>query len=124
MNTREIPRTEWAAFFDSFSRRHEGWRATLDFLGPDIGEQIEERELIFESVTAELSDTGDKIEILIGFGPDDHVTHTINDPERVSLEQTEEGADVALAIKEAGGETTLLRFPLSMLSATAGAVTT
>ena len=40
MNTREITRTEWPAFFDSFSRRHEGARITLEVFGPDIGDQI------------------------------------------------------------------------------------
>ena len=63
MKTRQIPRNEWAAFFDSFSRQHEGWRATLEIFGPDIGDQIEERELTLEGVTAELAEAGDKIEI-------------------------------------------------------------
>ena len=115
MKTREIPRTEWAAFFDSFSRRHEGWRVTLEVFGPEIGDQIEERELALEGVTAELAEAGDKIEIMIGAKPDDHITHTITAPNQVSLEQTDEGADVVLAIKAADGTMTLLRFRSAML---------
>ena len=37
--------------------------------------------------------------IMIGANADDHVTHSINQPTQVSLEQTDEDADVALAIK-------------------------
>jgi hypothetical protein len=115
MKTRQIPRNEWPTFCDSFSRRHEGWRVTLEVFGRDIGDQIEERELAFEGVTAELADAGDKIEIMIGAKPSDHITHTISAPSQVSLEQTDEGADVALAIIAADGTTTLLGFGSAML---------
>lgn len=37
MPTQEIPRQEWNNFFDSFSRQHEGWLATLEIFGPEIG---------------------------------------------------------------------------------------
>jgi hypothetical protein len=66
-------------------------------------------------VTAELADAGDKIEIMIGAKPDDHITHTISAPTQVSLEQTDEGADLVLAIKAADGTMTLLRFRSAML---------
>ena len=115
MKTRESPRTEWTAFFDSFSHRHEGWRVMLEVFGPEIGDQIEERELALEGVTAELADAGDKIEIMIGAKPDAHITHTITAPNQVSLEQTDEGADVVLAIKAADGTMTLLRFRSAIL---------
>ena len=115
MKTREIPRIEWVAFFDSFSRQHQGWRITLEVFGPDIGDQIEERELALEGVTAELAEAGDKIEIMIGGKPDDHITHTITGPNLVSLEQTDEGADLVLAIKAADGTMTLLRFRSAIL---------
>ena len=115
MKTREIKRNEAAAFFDSFSRQHEGWLTTLEVFGPDIGDQIEERELMLEGVTADLSAGGDKIEIMMGAKADHHLTHTISEPTQVSLEQTDEGADSALAIKARDGTTTLLRFRSAML---------
>src|SRR5450432_1767555 len=113
MKTRDIPRTEWAAFFDSFSRRHESRRITLEIFGPDIGDQIEERELALEGLTAEVTDAGDKIEIMIGAKPDDHITHTIIAPNQVSLEQTDEDADLVLAIKAVDGTMTRLSFRLA-----------
>ncbi len=111
MQTKEITKTEWPSFFDSFSRRHQGWLATLEILGPDIGAQVEERELAFEGITDESSEAhGNTVMIMAGGKADDHVTHTINRPAEVRLEQTDEGADAALAIKSEDGVTALLRF--------------
>lgn len=111
MQTIEIATTEWSSFFDSFSRKHQGWLATLEILGPDIGAQLEERDLPFEGITGESSGTrGQTVMIMAGEKPDGHVTHTINRPTKVSLEQTDEGADAALAIESEDGVTALLRF--------------
>lgn len=116
MQTTEITRTEWPSFFDSFSRKHQGWLATLEILGLDLGAQAEERELAFEGITDESDDAqGNTIMIMTGGKADDHVTHTISRPTEVSLEQTDEGADVALAIKSEDGVTNLLRFRSPML---------
>lgn len=116
MKTKEIPRNEWPKFFGRFSRQHEGWLATLEILGSEIGAQVEERGMAFEGI----ADEGDEVqghEILIMFGakPDDHVTHSISHPTAVSLEQTDEGADAALAIKSEDGVTALLRFRSAVL---------
>ena len=108
MKTKEIPKEEWGTFFDNFSRRHEGWLVTLEVLGADIGAQVEGRELAFEGIVGETQ--GNEIVIMVGAKPDDHVTHSINNAAQVSLEQTDEGADAALAIKSADGTTALLRF--------------
>ena len=116
MQTKQITKTEWPAFFDSFSRKHEGWLATLEIFGPDIGAQTEERELAFEGITDESDETqGNTIMIMTGGEAADHVTHTISRPTEVSLEQTDEGADAALAIKSEDGITALLRFRSPML---------
>lgn len=116
MKTKEIPRDEWREFFDRFSRQHEGWLATLEILSSEIGAQVEERELAFEGIVDEWDEIqGNAIMIMVGATPDDHVTHSISHPEQVSLEQTDEGADAALAIKSLDGTTALLRFRSPML---------
>lgn len=116
MRTREISRSEWPEFFERFSRQHEGWLVTLEILGSQIGAQIEERELALEGIVAEWDEVkGDEIAIMIGAKPDDHITHNISRVTQVSLEQTDEGADVALAIKSADGVTALMRFRSAML---------
>jgi len=116
MKTQEISRNEWPGFFDSFTRRYEGWLADVEIFGAEIGSQIEEHELPLEGITAELGNgRPDRIEIMLGAEPDDHITHTITAPLLVSVEKTDEGADAALAIKAPDGTTTLLRFRAVML---------
>lgn len=118
MKTKRIPRSEWPKFFDSFSRQHEGWLATLEIFATEIGAQVEERELALEGIVDEWNEAlGNQIIIMMGAKPDDHITHTIAHPTNVSLEQTDEGADVALAITSEGGSVALLRFRSPMLPA-------
>jgi uncharacterized protein DUF5335 len=116
MKTKEIRKSEWPEFFDSFSRQHEGWLVTLEILGSDIGAQVEGRELAFEGIVDQWDEVqGNQIVIMMGTRPDDHITHAISRPTQVSLEETEEGADAALAIKSADGVTALVRFRSPML---------
>jgi hypothetical protein len=116
MKTKEIPRSEWQGFFESFSRQHEGWLVTLEILGSEIGAQVEEHGLAFEGIVDEGDAVqGHEIRMMFGAKPDDHVTHSIDNPATVSLEQTDEGADAALAIKSADGVTALLRFRSAVL---------
>ncbi|HKO41819.1 MAG TPA: DUF5335 family protein [Pyrinomonadaceae bacterium] len=111
MKTRTIPRSDWPQFFDSFSRQHEGWLATLEIFATEIGAQVEEHEMAFEGIVDEWNEAlGNQIIIMMGAKRDDHITHTVAHPTNVSLEQTDEGADVALAITSEGGAVTLLRF--------------
>lgn len=111
MITQQIPRDEWPAFFNSFSRKHEGWLVNVQILGPNVGAQMQEQELALEGITDEWDEAeGNTIIIMTGSRPDDHITHSISRPIEVSLEQTDEGADVALAIKAADGNTALLQF--------------
>jgi Family of unknown function (DUF5335) len=116
MKTKEIAKNEWPEFFDNFSRKHEGWLVTVEIFGSDIGAQVEEGELAFEGIVDEWDEIqGNQIMIMIGAKPDDHITHSISRPTLVSLEQTDEGADAALAIKSEDGTTALLRFRSPML---------
>ena len=115
MPTRDIPRDEWISFFDGFSLRHQGWLVTIEVLGSDIGAQVEAMEMPLEGISADLNRSGtDIILIFIGREPQEHLTHTVNAPERVRLKQTDDGADEALEI-ESAGLTTLLHFRSTIL---------
>jgi hypothetical protein len=115
MPTREIPPSEWSAFFDSFSRQHQGWLVTIEVLAFDIGAQVVARELALQGITAEMKDESEgAISIMAGGGPEAHVTHTITAPTQVRLKQSEEGADEALEIESASATITLVRFRSAM----------
>ncbi|HEX7228404.1 MAG TPA: DUF5335 family protein [Candidatus Binatia bacterium] len=111
MKTREIPKNEWPKFFDNFSSKHKGWEVTLEILGAEFGAQVQERELALAGIVDEWDEIhGNRIVIMLGEKPDDHITHTVSQPAQVSLEQTDGDATVALAIKSADGVMVLLRF--------------
>jgi hypothetical protein len=111
MTTREIPRDEWTIFLDTFSRQHEGWLATIEVLGLDIGAQEEAHDLPLEGITVASSDDAlGTIAISLGKTREDHVTQTITKPTRIWLEQTSLGANAALEIESEGDVKTLLRF--------------
>jgi hypothetical protein len=109
MRTREIPRTEWVSFCNNFSRSHEGWGVTLEVFGSEIGDQIEERALFLAGLTAEVSERGDHVAIMLGGKPAGHVTRQISAPTAIELELGEDGTNRALQIKSADGTATLLR---------------
>ena len=111
MSTQEIPREDWNNFFDVFSRQHEGWLATLEIFGPEVGAQEEAHQLPFEGISIASGGNGaDAIAINLGKTPEDHVTHTITKPEHVWLEQTSGGANAALEIESENQNKALLRF--------------
>jgi hypothetical protein len=116
MKTKEIQKNEWPKFFDNFSSKHQGWSVTLEIFGTELGAQVQERELALVGIVDEWDEIhGNRIVIMFGEKPDDHVTHSIEGATEVSLEQTEGGEDVALAIKSADGVMALLRFLSPML---------
>ena len=116
MQTIEIPKNEWSGFFDSFTRKHEGWLVSVEIFGPEIGAQVEQRHMALEGITDEWDEVeGNTIMIMTDAKPEGHITHSVTHPTAVSLEQTDEGADAALAIKSDDGTTTLLRFRSAVL---------
>ncbi len=107
-STREIPRNEWTRFFDDFSRKNEGRGVTLEIFGPELGDQVEERDFFLSGIAAEVTNGRNSIEIMIGGSPNRHLTHVIKDPTKVGLEKAVPGTTGALQIKSADGTTSLL----------------
>ena|SRR5438270_7560212 len=113
---REIPRDEWAEFLETFSRQHEGWLVTVEVLGAEIGTQVEAEEKPLAGITAEQKGGSENsISVTVGLTPAERVTHNIQAPTQVRIEQTENGADMALQIESAGGVTTLVRLRSAIL---------
>jgi hypothetical protein len=110
MSTREVSRNEWVSFFDIFSKQHEGWIASLEVLGDEVGAQAEAVELPFEGISVSAEDEPPSLVIDMGRTTEDHISHTIERPRHVWLSQTEEGANDSLEIVEEGNQKTLLSF--------------
>lgn len=114
MQTREIPRADWSHFFDGFSGEHAGWLVRMEILGSEIGAQVEARELPLAGISADPREN--TIWVTLGKEPAHHITHSIQKPTHVRVEQTEEGAHHALQIESEDGLTTLVRFRTAIRS--------
>jgi hypothetical protein len=121
MVTREIPPGEWKEFFDEFTRRHEGWLVTVELFG-DLGAQVEAHERPLKGIFTERQAGSPAIEILTGDAPDETLTHVVAHPTRVRVEETPEGAEVALEIQSRDEGTTLVRFRATALPETVDGV--
>jgi Family of unknown function (DUF5335) len=115
MVTREIPRNEWTQFFDSFSRRHEGWLVTVEVFDRKLGAQVEAEGRPLKGIAADRGGGDPDIEILTGRGDDDSLTHIVAHPTHMQVEETEEGAEAAIEIKSVNEGTTLVRFRSAIL---------
>lgn len=105
MGTRLIERQDWRAFFDAFSRAHDGWLVTLEVLDLELGDQIEIENLPLTGITV----NGDgSLEFTFDEGQS-HVSHTLSAPTRIFSKQSAKGADEVLEF-EGPCETTLLLF--------------
>ncbi len=109
MKTTEVPARDWTAFFDSFSRRHEGWLVKLSVLDPKLGAQVEAIELPLRGIVADPHGRG--IAILLGPRPDD-LEHSVRHPQRVWIELAgdRDEAEAALEIESADGTRAILEF--------------
>ena len=119
--TREIPPGEWKEFFDEFTRRHEGWLVTVENFG-DLGAQVEAHDRPLKGIVAERREGSSEIEILTGDSPDETLTHVVAHPTRVQVEETAQGAELALEIQSRDEGTTLVRFRATALPETVDGV--
>ncbi len=111
MPTRDIPRDQWRKFCDDFSRQHRGRPATIEVLGDAVGAQEEVHKQPFEGISADEKDGENRIEVMIGSRPANHMTHIINHPSHLRVEEQERGKPrEVLQIEAEGQPTTLVEF--------------
>jgi hypothetical protein len=114
MRNRQVPRAEWFKFFESFSRRHEGWLSTVRVLDPRFGAQIEVENLPLSGIVADPEGRG-PVSFWLGRGSGPNLEHAVENPEQVWVELTESGAEAALEIASADGLRTILEFRSALL---------
>jgi len=109
--TQEIKREEWGTFFDTFSRKHEGWVASLEVLSPELGAQGETNEMPLEGISIASGNEGPTaIAISFAGDPDNHIEHLITQPEHVWIDETRGESMAALEIESKDEIKTVLTF--------------
>lgn len=101
MSVREIPRSEWGAFFSSFSRAHDGWLCTLEVASREIGAAVKTIERHFAGVAAEERAGDYRVQIFIGGRADGHEAHEVDGANGVWLEELD-GREAGLRIEGRG----------------------
>jgi Family of unknown function (DUF5335) len=109
VHTYEIPREEWPMAITAFGEEHRRWRVSLEVLGAEIGAQPEVHDLPLEGISAEPPNKGGSIFIFVERAPDDHLTHIITNPARVSVEENDDRSD-AMQIEAGDGTKTIVTF--------------
>jgi hypothetical protein len=109
MKNRQVPHAEWPRFFEGFTRRHQGWLATVRVVDERLGAQVEARDLPLEGIVVDAESRG-PISILLASPSRTNIEHPVQRPEQVWVEMTEQGAEAALEIVSAGGARTILEF--------------
>jgi len=117
MRNRLVPRAEWFRFFQEFSRRHEGWLATVGVLHPSFGSQVEARELPLEGIVSSAGASG-PISLHLGRAAA-NVEHEIVSPRQVWIEVDDGGAEEALGVVSEDGTKTIVEFRTPALPETA-----
>lgn len=120
MATREIPREQWAAFLDGYTR-HRRWRlVNLEILDPEGGVGVQARSLPLEGIVAEIRHGHDELEIAVGGGTGEHLWHRIAGPTRIWLRQAGEDGPETMEIESASGVRTLVHMRPYLLPAVPG----
>ena len=109
MRDRLIPRAEWFRFFTEFSRRYEGWLVTVRVLHPNLGAQVEARDLGLEGIVTTPAGEG-PISLHLGSSAASNVEHEISRPRKVRVEVSDRGVEEALGILSEDGTKTVVEF--------------
>ncbi len=101
---REIQRERWREFLDEFSRAHEDWLVDVSTFDPHRGVQPIVHDRPLQGITFD----GNCIAIGLDGGAETHLTHVIEHPDALSVEQ-EDHVQRSLAILS-GAATVVVRF--------------
>jgi hypothetical protein len=104
MHQREIPRNEWRAELDQFSREHEGCLARVEVISSDGHPRIAADDLPLQGVSADSPST-DAVAVVVGDKPDDHLTHEVANAVSIAMEEADSGDDNGIRIRAADGTT-------------------
>jgi Family of unknown function (DUF5335) len=108
----EIPPEEWISFFNSFSRQHEGWLASMKVTqGNEQKWEVHERALT--GISSDHLTVRDEIYITIDQDDGGQFTHPIKNPMKVIFRRDLEGGHEGIDFIAADGATTSVRFRIA-----------
>ncbi|QRN95592.1 DUF5335 family protein [Archangium violaceum] len=108
--TIEIPRENWAVYFERLGRQAQAYPVRIEVENQDIGDQEMARRLPLMGIDLETkgSESGD-LEVTVG-DADQNFMHHIDDPVRVYLKVEDSGNIDCMEIEDAANGKTLIFF--------------
>jgi len=102
-----VPKHEWAAQLDAFTRRNIGRRGTLEVDDPELGAQAQETDYPLLGATYDHHDR--RVDLMVGElgSVDRHLTRSIGDVRSIDVLTDDRGRDIALRIAHGAGQTLL-----------------
>jgi hypothetical protein len=102
-----IPRRDWPAELDAFTKRNIGRRGTLEVDDPDIGAQAQENDYPLLGATFDAHD--ERLQLMFGELGDvgHHLTRSIGNIAEIDTLTNESGQDIALRVVHGKGQTLL-----------------
>ena len=107
MSQRVIDRREWVGFADGFSRRHDGWLVSVALEEGSTTRAYATRDVPLRGIVAEGDEERASLMIFTG-DVTPHVTHFIEHPALLAVEEMADGTEMELAITDASGVRTIL----------------
>jgi hypothetical protein len=108
LTTRELPRSDWQAYFDDFSRDLDRLSATVEVAGRDVGAQVEAERLILTGITYDHKDDIVVIGLDAEGGLTGELEHIVYQPQKIYVASGEDGM-TAMDVEDAEGHQTLVR---------------
>jgi hypothetical protein len=112
METRELSKSQWEKTFDSLSRIYDGASASLEIIDNNLGAQMEIEEQPLRGITYDSSG----IELVFVTRDGSHLAHRIPNPQRVQIEEDDDGLVAAIGITSAGEKQQVLRLSAPVAS--------
>lgn len=108
MPNRLVPHAEWFQFLRAFSKRHENELVSISVFTPDLGSQVEARDLPLHGVLAGRR-TGAPISISAGRPPSGLFAHEITDPIQIWVKLSAAGVEEVLDIESQDRTRTIIQ---------------
>ena len=111
MRNRQVPRERMVPFLREFSRRHDGWLATVRVMQPRLGSQVEAPDLPLEGIVSSCRRHRARSRSTRSRSPDRNLEHRHRrSPARSGSRCRRRDEDQALEIVSEDGTKTILQF--------------